>query len=109
MFSGPRVPRNQMKVTTFLANEEMGLLDFVLKKMDGISRNKAKGLVLTNIPKSIESYFLTLARPDSITFLHCIGADAGITHQSDFRIPISTIEAAYKQLTEEDDGSNDRQ
>ena len=71
--------------------------------------NKAKGLVLTNIPKSIESYFLTLARPDSITFLHCIGADAGITHQSDFRIPISTIEAAYKQLTEEDDGSNDRQ
>lgn len=51
MFSGPRVPRNEMKVTTFLASEEMGLLDFILKKLDGISRNKAKGLLSHSLVK----------------------------------------------------------
>ena len=50
-YNGPRVPRHKMKVTTFLAAESMSLLDFILKKMDGISRNKAKGLLSHELVK----------------------------------------------------------
>ncbi|MGM9802827.1 MAG: pseudouridine synthase [Muribaculaceae bacterium] len=41
------VKRVDTKYTQFLAREEMGLLDFVMHKLDGISRTKAKA-ILTN-------------------------------------------------------------
>ena len=41
------MPKGGSKFTMFLSDEEMGLLDFVMKKLDGISRNKAKA-ILTN-------------------------------------------------------------
>ena len=66
MFSGPRVPRNEMKVTTFLASEEMGLLDFILKKLDGISRNKAKGLLshsLVQVDGNVEKQYNFEVKP----------------------------------------------
>lgn len=40
-----RVPRATDKSTAFTAREEMGLLDFVMKSLDGISRNKAKSIL----------------------------------------------------------------
>ncbi len=39
------VPRVDTKYTQFLSKEEMGLLDFVMKKLDGISRSKAKAIL----------------------------------------------------------------
>lgn len=39
------VPRVDTKFTQFLSRENMGLLDFVMKKLDGISRNKAKAIL----------------------------------------------------------------
>lgn len=39
------VPRMQAKYTQFLAREEMPLLDFVMKKLDGISKSKAKAIL----------------------------------------------------------------
>ncbi len=42
---GGGVPRVDTKFTQFLAREEMGLLDFVMKKLDGISRTKAKAIL----------------------------------------------------------------
>ena len=41
------VKRVDTKYTQFIAREEMALLDFVMKKLDGISRTKAKS-ILTN-------------------------------------------------------------
>ena len=69
MFNGPHVPRHEMKVTTFLANEEMGLLDFILKKMDGISRNKAKGLLshsLVKVDGNVEKQYNFVVKPDMV-------------------------------------------
>ena len=69
MFGGPKVPRHEMKVTTFLANEEMGLLDFILKKLDGISRNKAKGLLsheLVKVDGQVEKQYNFLVKPDMV-------------------------------------------
>lgn len=42
-----RVPRTTSKELAFTARNESGLLDFVMKCLDGISRNKAKS-ILTN-------------------------------------------------------------
>lgn len=39
------VPRIDTKYTQFLSQDEMGLLDFVMKKLDGISRSKAKAIL----------------------------------------------------------------
>ena len=39
------VKRVDTKYTQFVAREEMGLLDFVMKKLDGISRSKAKSIL----------------------------------------------------------------
>lgn len=39
------VPRSSAKYTPFLAKEEMGLLDFIMLKLDGISRGKAKAIL----------------------------------------------------------------
>lgn len=39
------VPKTDVKFTQFLAREEMGLLDFVMKRLDGISRSKAKAIL----------------------------------------------------------------
>lgn len=39
------VPRTESVYTPFLVKEEMGLLDFVIKSLDGISRNKAKSIL----------------------------------------------------------------
>jgi 23S rRNA pseudouridine1911/1915/1917 synthase len=39
------VPKSAEKFTVFLSKEEMGLLDFVMKKLDGISRSKAKTIL----------------------------------------------------------------
>ena len=41
------VKRVDTTYTQFIAREEMGLLDFVMKKLSGISRTKAKS-ILTN-------------------------------------------------------------
>ena len=40
-----RVPRDNNKKLVFRAKEETGLLDFVMKALDGISRVKAKGIL----------------------------------------------------------------
>lgn len=40
-----RVPRATDKSLSFTVREEMGLLDFVMKCLDGISRNKAKSIL----------------------------------------------------------------
>ena len=69
MFNGTKVPRHEMKVTTFLANEEMGLLDFILKKLDGISRNKAKGLLsheLVKVDGRIEKQYNFEVKPNMV-------------------------------------------
>ena len=68
-FKGPNVPRREMKVTTFLARESMPLLDFVLKKFDGISRNKAKGLLsheLVKVDGKVEKQYDFPVQPDMV-------------------------------------------
>jgi len=68
-FNGPRVPQHEMKVTTFLADQEMGLLDFILKKFDGISRNKAKGLLsheLVKVDGVIEKQYNFVVKPNMV-------------------------------------------
>lgn len=42
---GHFAPKAHTKYLPFLAQEEMGLLDFLMRKFDGISRNKAKSLL----------------------------------------------------------------
>lgn len=58
----------------------------------------AKGLVLSNIPKSQETYYLTLAGEKNIEFLHVIGQDDNNNPQTDFYMPIRRVDEAYKQL-----------
>lgn len=41
------VPHFDAQYTQFLSREEMSLIDFVMKKLDGISRNKAKAILNT--------------------------------------------------------------
>ena len=68
-YNGPRVPRHKMKVTTFLAAESMSLLDFILKKMDGISRNKAKGLLsheMVKVDGRVEKQYNFAVEPDMV-------------------------------------------
>ena len=68
-YNGPRVPRHKMKVTTFLAAESMSLLDFILKKMDGISRNKAKGLLsheMVKVDGRVEKQYNFTVEPDMV-------------------------------------------
>lgn len=60
----------------------------------------AKGLVLSNIPKSLETYYVTLAGKQNIKFLHVQGYDMASDHQTDFYMPIERVKAAYKQLIE---------
>ena len=54
------VKRVDTKYTQFIAREEMGLLDFVMKKLSGISRTKAKS-ILTNggvlVEHKVETHF----------------------------------------------------
>ena len=69
MINGPRVPRSQMKVTTFLADEEMGLFDFILKKLDGISRNKVKGLLsheMVKVDGNVEKQYNFAVKPGMV-------------------------------------------
>ena len=42
---GHFAPKANTKYLPFLAQEDMGLLDFLMRKFDGISRNKAKSLL----------------------------------------------------------------
>lgn len=68
-YNGPQVPRHKMKVTTFLAAEEMPLLDFLLKKMDGISRNKAKGLLsheMVKVDGKVEKQYNFAVKPNMV-------------------------------------------
>jgi hypothetical protein len=58
----------------------------------------AKGLILTNVPKSIETYYLTLAGEDNIEFFHVQGYDLGNDHQCNFYMPMERVENAYKQF-----------
>ena len=59
-----------------------------------------KGLVLSNIPKSQETYYVSLAGEKNIEFLHVIGSDDDNNPQTDFYIPIERVDKAYKQLLE---------
>lgn len=58
----------------------------------------AKGLILTNLPKSIETYYLTLAGENNIEFMHVQGYDLDFNHQCDFYMPMDRVEAAYEQF-----------
>ena len=63
------VKRVDTKYTQFIAKEEMGLLDFVMKKLSGISRTKAKS-ILTNggvlVEHKVETHFDFQVKPDMI-------------------------------------------
>ena len=63
------VPKGGSKFTMFLSDEEMGLLDFVMKKLDGISRNKAKA-ILTNGGVLVDDEVVTkhnfVVKPDMV-------------------------------------------
>lgn len=63
------VPRVDAKYTQFLSREELPLLEFVMKKLDGISRSKAKAIlagggVLVNKVTQTRHDFIVL--PDSL-------------------------------------------
>lgn len=53
-----RVPRNNDKSLVFTVKEECGLLDFVMKCLDGISRNKAKS-ILTKKGVTVDGHIQT--------------------------------------------------
>ena len=46
--SSHSVPKNKSKYTPFLSSDDMPLLDYVMKCLDGISRNKAKAILTGN-------------------------------------------------------------
>ena len=63
------VRRVDTKYTQFIAKEELGLLDFVMKKLSGISRTKAKS-ILTNggvlVEHQVETRHDFLVKPEMI-------------------------------------------
>lgn len=58
----------------------------------------AKGLILANNSKAMDSYYLTLAKPENIQILCNVGDDLYANHQTDFYMPIERVDEAYKQL-----------
>lgn len=63
------VPRVDTKYTQFLSQDEMGLLDFVMKKLDGISRSKAKAILSGGgvlVDHQVQTHFDFQVRPDML-------------------------------------------
>ncbi|MBQ9217339.1 MAG: RluA family pseudouridine synthase [Muribaculaceae bacterium] len=63
------VPRAQRQGTVFQAREQQGLLEFVMKSLDGISRNKAKSILShggVTVDGKTETHFDFQVMPDSV-------------------------------------------
>lgn len=58
----------------------------------------AKGLILTNVSKSIETYYLSLAGENNIEFMHVQGYDLGSDHQCNFYMPMERVEEVYTRF-----------
>ena len=64
-----RVPRNDDKAIVREVKEPAKLLDFVMQTLDGISRNKAKGLLshsLVKVDGNIEKQYNFVVKPDMV-------------------------------------------
>ncbi|MCQ2290165.1 MAG: RluA family pseudouridine synthase [Muribaculaceae bacterium] len=67
--TGGNVPHVDAKYTQFLSREEMPLLDFVMKKLDGISRSKAKAILAGGgvlVDKKTQTRHDFIVQPDSL-------------------------------------------
>ena len=63
------VPRAERQSTVFQVREQMGLLDFVMKALDGISRNKAKSILShggVTVDGRVQTHFDYQVQPDSV-------------------------------------------
>ena len=63
------VPKGGSMFTKFLSDEEMGLLDFVMKKLDGISRTKAKAILSNGgvmVDQNVVTQFDFTVKPDMV-------------------------------------------
>lgn len=64
-----KVPRAQRQSTIFQTREAMGLLDFVMKVLDGISRNKAKSILShggVTVDGRVQTHFDHQLQPGSV-------------------------------------------
>ena len=63
------VPRSERQSTVFQAREQMGLLEFVMKALDGISRNKAKSILShggVTVDGRTQTHFDFQVQPDNV-------------------------------------------
>jgi hypothetical protein len=60
--------------------------------------NGAKALMFTNLARAIESYQVAFCKIGNVDVLQVTGYDVNSNIHTDYKVPLSRIEAAYNEL-----------